>query len=111
MLPSPPKFDTASPRTLPAEGVVVSGDVTIDQPITVAGLLLERVPDGASMQIVAALPDGRITPLVWLYEYRNSYRHPFHFRRPIELPSGTMIRGVQRGARLLLMSEQRAKSR
>jgi hypothetical protein len=110
-LPPAPKFDTASPLTLPARGVVVSGDVTIDQPITLDGLLPEKVPNGASMQIIAVLPDGRMTPLVWLYEYRDSYRHPFLFRKPVELPSGTVIRGVQKGARLLLMSEARAKTR
>lgn len=110
-LPAPPKFDSSSPRALPPRGVVVSGDVTIDRAITLDGLLPEKVPDGASMQIIARLPNGSIAPLLWLYEYRDSYRHPFLFRRPIELPPGTMIRGVQPGARLLLMSGQRAKLR
>ena len=111
MLPAPPKFDSSSPRTLPPKGVVVTGDVTIDHAIRLDGLLPEKVPNGASMQIIARLPNGSIAPLLWLYEYRDSYRHPFLFRRPIELPPGTMIRGVQPGARLLLMSDQRAKSR
>jgi hypothetical protein len=111
MLPAPPKFDTSSPRIRPAKGVVVSGDVTIDHAIRLDGLLPEKVPEGASMQIIARLPNGSIAPLLWLYEYRDSYRHPFLFRRPIELPPGTMIRGVQLGTRVLLMSDQRAKSR
>ena len=112
MLPAPPKFDSSSPRTLPPpKGLVVSGDVTIDHAIRLDGLLPEKVPDGATMQIIARLPNGRIAPLLWLYEYRDSYRHPFLFRRPIDLPPGTMIRGVQPGTRLLLMSEERAKSR
>jgi len=110
-LPAPPKFDSSSARTLSPKGVVVSGDVTIDHALTLDGLLPEKVPDGASMQIIARLPNGSIAPLLWLYEYRNSYRHPFLFRRPIKLPPGTMIRGVQPGARLLLMSDQGAKSR
>jgi hypothetical protein len=112
MLPAPPKFDSSSPRTPPPpKGVVVSGDVTIDHAIRLDGLLPEKVPDGASMQIIARLPNGSVAPLLWLYEYRDSYRHPFLFRRPIDLPPGTMIRGVQPGTRLLLMSDQRAKSR
>ena len=110
MLPAAPKFATSSPRIPPARGIVISGDVTIDHPITLEGLLPEKVPDGASMQIIAALPDGRMTPLLWLYEYRDSYRHPFLFRKPIDLPSGTVIRGIQKGARLLLMSRTRAKT-
>ena len=94
-LPAPPKFDAPAPRTPPAKGVVVTGEVTIDHPITLDGLLPETVPNGASMQIIAALPDGRILPLLWLYEYRDAYRHPFLFRRPVDLPSGTVIRGIQ----------------
>jgi hypothetical protein len=61
------------------------------------------VADDASMQIVAALPDGRIVPLVWLYEYKNSYRHPFLFRQPIHLPAGTMIKGLDASSTIDLL--------
>jgi hypothetical protein len=63
------------------------------------------------MQITAALPDGRIEPLLWLYEYKTSYRHPFLLRKPIELPSGTVIRGVPRQASILLLPVVGAKAR
>ena len=32
--------------------------------------------------------------IIWLYEFRDSARHPFLFRKPLEFPSQTVIRGV-----------------
>ena len=55
------------------------------------------------MQVVAALPGGDVEPLVWLYEYQDKYRHPFLFRKPLQLPRGTVIRGVRGGAKILLI--------
>jgi hypothetical protein len=49
------------------------------------------------MKIVAVLPDGGTTPLLWLYEYKDSYRHPFLFREPIDLPAGSTWRGIAHG--------------
>jgi hypothetical protein len=103
VLPPVPKFDKAPNDQIPSNGVVVRGDQTLGRPMTVDGIYPRTVPDGASMQIVAALPDGRIVPLIWLYEYKDRYRHPFLFRRPIALPAGTSIRGVRPDAEVLLM--------
>ena len=46
------------------------------------------------MKIVAVSPDGGTQPLLWLYEYKNSYQHPFLFREPIDLPAGTPSLGT-----------------
>ena len=104
--PQPPKFDTPA-GAVPTGGVVVRGEVTLRQMVSVDGLVLEHVPDRRSMQIVAALPDGRVEPLVWLYEYRNSFKHPFLFRRPLTLPTGTVIRGLPSTASLTLLPAPR----
>jgi hypothetical protein len=72
--------------------------------LTIDGIVPERVPDRKSMQIVAALPDGRVEPLVWLYEYRSSFKHPFLFRRPLTLPAGTIIRGLPPAASVKLLT-------
>ena len=71
--------------------------------MTVDGVYPQHVPQGASMQVVAVLPDGDVEPLIWLYEFKDSSRHPFLFRKPLELPAGTVIRGVRAGARILLI--------
>jgi len=98
-----PTFSPAQPFQAPAHRLRVSGDVTLRQSMTVDGVLPETVPNGASMQITAVLPTGGVQPLVWLYEYRDTYRHPFLFRRPLELPSGTVIRGVRPPASVFLL--------
>jgi hypothetical protein len=59
------------------------------------------------MQVVAALPDGRIEPVVWVHEYRDNQRHPFLLRAPLALPAGTTIRGVSPDARLVLIPAKR----
>jgi hypothetical protein len=109
-LPEVPKFDKPSPFTPPKNGILVSGDLTLKRALRLDGLLPQSVPRGASMQIVAALPDGAVEPLVWLYEYENSYQHPFLFRKPLDLPAGTVIRGVQPRTRILLIPATTART-
>jgi len=65
------------------------------------GLLPEGKADGA--QIIAALPDGSVEPLLWLYGYSDRFRHPFLLRKPLSLPAGTLIRGVMPPASVLLL--------
>lgn len=102
-LPPPPKFEAAAEIRTPANATAITGDMKIDHAMTLEGLLPVHVPDGASMQIVAALPGGAVEPLLWLYEYTDKYQHPFLFRKPVSLPAGTVIRGVRDGATILLI--------
>jgi hypothetical protein len=102
-LPPAPKFAPQPPFQAPADKVRVSGPFTLRQAMTLDGVLPDSVPDGRSMQITAVLPSGAVQPLVWLYEYRNTYRHPFLFRKPLDLPAGTSIRGVQPPASIFLL--------
>lgn len=92
-LPEPPEFPQESmPSPEPAR--VVRNGATLESPVVIDGLFPRDVPDGGSYQIVAELPDGRVEPLVWLYEYRNEYGHPFLLEKPLELPAGTVIQGI-----------------
>ena len=47
---------------------------------------------------MAASPDGRVTPLIWLNGYDPHFPHPFLFARPVALAKGTTIRGLKPGA-------------
>lgn len=62
------------------------------------------------IKIVAALPDGGTAPLLWLYEYKDAYQHPFLFREPIELPAGSVIKGVPADAKITLLPGKRKKN-
>jgi len=66
-------------------------------------LLPKAVPDRESMQIIATLPDGRIEPLLWLYEYKAAFAHPFLLRTPLKLPRGTVIGGVPKTSKIALL--------
>jgi hypothetical protein len=102
-LPQKPKL--TKPASTPAKRnqIVVSGEHTLRTSFKLAGLIPEKVPAGASMKILAKLPDGSIEPLVWLYEYKNEYKHAFLLRTPLTLPAGTLIRGVPSGASIILL--------
>jgi len=102
-LPPPPKFVKPPRFDVPTNAIAVSGDVKLDRAVALDGVLPAHVPHGASIQVVAALPDGGVEPLIWLYEYDESHRHPFLFRKRLDLPAGTVIRGVPTDARILLI--------
>ena len=103
-LPEPSSFPTAAPSNDPAPTAQVSGPLTLGRPITLDGLLPERVPTGQSLRIVAILPGGTVQPLVWLHDFDNRFRHPFLFRRVMDLPSGTVIQGVPTSASIGLLT-------
>jgi len=108
-LPPAPKFEAPAPFSVPADALAVTGPVTLTRPLTIDGVFPERVPAAVSMQVVAALPNGDVQPLVWLYEYEDRYRHPFLFRKPLELPAGTVVRGVRPDATIRLLPAVRTK--
>jgi hypothetical protein len=61
------------------------------------------VPDNLSVQMTAELPDGSLEPLLWLHDYKKEFGHVFLLRTPLELPAGTVIRGVPPGASVGLL--------
>ena len=87
----------------PSDAIVIGVDTVLTRPARVAGLLPQRVAPDASLQIVAALPDDSVRPLVWLYRYERGHTHPFWFAEPMDLPAGTVIRGVPDDASVLLL--------
>ena len=103
ILPKEPKFDSPDTFKLPKNGISVSGDLILDRRLSLDGLFPLAVPSGISARIVASLPDGETKPLLWLYEYKDAYQHPFLFRKPIDLPVGTVIHGVPKNATIVLI--------
>jgi len=102
-LPKEPKLDKPPAFRIPKDGIGLSGDVTLDRDVAVDGLLPVKVASGASIKIIASLPGGETEPLLWLYEYKDSYQHPFLFRSRKDLPRGTVIRGVPPDAKIVLI--------
>ena len=105
-VPPPPKFTDASTPEPPANGIVVSGDFAVLHPFTLDGIWPQKVADRESVKITAEFPDGSVQPLLWLYEYKKQYGHPFLFQNPIELPRGTVISGIPANASMALLPLQ-----
>jgi mono/diheme cytochrome c family protein len=106
LLPPLPTFAAAAPFTPPSNAIHVAGALTLESPLVLDGLLPDRGVEG--MQITAIRPDGSVEPLLWLYGYKDAYRHPFLLRRPLALEAGTIIRGVRAPGSVWLL---RASSR
>ena len=53
--------------------------------------------------MTAETPDGSIYPLIWLDQFTMKFNHPFILRTPLELPAGTMIKGVPSAASINLV--------
>jgi hypothetical protein len=103
-LPAPPKAVEASIwESPPAEGLTVRGDFAVLKPLTLDGIWPRTVADRESARITAEFPDGTVQPLLWLYEYKKQFGHPFLFRAPIELPAGTTISGIPPSSSLVLL--------
>jgi hypothetical protein len=73
------------------DALMIATGARLDRALSVDGirLLPNTVIDSA--RIIAFLPDGRIQPLIWLYNFDSKWNHAFHFRETVELPAGTRI--------------------
>jgi mono/diheme cytochrome c family protein len=91
-------------ETWPAEpapaAMAISGDFKLVRGVTLDGLVPVSVPEKASFQVTAELPDGTVEPLVWFQNYKPQFAHAFLLRSPLALPAGTVIRGVPEEAKI-----------
>ena len=107
-LPTPPKPSDPGISEPAADGIVISGDFAVLRPFTLDGIWPKTVPDRESVKIIAELPNGTVEPLLWLYEYRKQYGHPFLLRTPLELPAGAVISGIPSNSSFVLLPLQPA---
>jgi hypothetical protein len=105
-----PPIAAATPADTATE-IIASADSTLKKAVMLDGLRPETVPSNASFQVTAELPDGRVEPLLWLQNYKKEYGHPFLLRRPLDLPAGTVIRGIPREANIALLSARPAQAK
>jgi hypothetical protein len=78
----------------PGDEVKISGDARLPRQVLLGALWPAQIPEGASFQVTAELPDGRVYPLLWLKDYKVKFNHPFVLRTSLLFPAGTWIRGV-----------------
>ena len=102
-IPPAPKLDSSAAAGPPQASLTVSGDFTVKSGFTLDGLWPQRVPDKASFQVTALLPDGSLQPLLWIQAYKPAWGHAFLLRNPLELPKGTVIQGIPKDASVTLL--------
>jgi len=89
-----PKFE---PPSMPSgtrqlsDAILVSTRVVLEKGTCVAGIRPQTNKRIESARITAQLPDGRLEPLLWLYNYEPTWNHVFRFRTPLTFPRGTLI--------------------
>ena len=93
LLPKDPHFQTPSRSPSHAGPRVDRGWKlhTQTRHITVTGIRPKSLMEGRSVKVIAALPDGAIEPLIWLYDYKPEFDRTYYFRKPLKLSAGTKI--------------------
>ena len=89
-LPSVPPPEIRKPARA-ARGMTLRGDITLTRGITATGIAPREMQPGATLQIMARLPDGSVENLLWLRNNRAEWKRSFYFRQPLALPKGTLI--------------------
>jgi hypothetical protein len=85
-VPSIPNLDTKTEAAPPSERFELQTATILSRDVTAIGI----EPDGP-VQIIAALPDGRIEPLIWVRVFSPLQPKAYYFRDPLQLPKGSRI--------------------
>ena len=89
-----PKASAAAALKTPTpcrDAVVISTRRTLEKSIVLTAVRPMVKTPVTSARIVAVSPDGRVEPLVWLFDYDPAWRATFRFRRPLVLSPGTVV--------------------
>jgi hypothetical protein len=91
LLPKTPVKRAAVITSPLKDAITIDTRMDLKQPLRVFGIRpLSAVPVKSS-RVIALLPDGRIQPLVWLYQFEPEFKRTFTFREPLEMPRGTVV--------------------
>lgn len=93
LLPPAPKAGTAAAAQVAVHGaeIVVDGRLVLDHAVTLAAIRAKSMLKGSSIQVIAQRPDGRIDPLLWIYNYQPKWDQTYVYRSPLRLPKGTIL--------------------
>jgi hypothetical protein len=92
-MPSRPKQSNwlDAPVPLGASAVPVSTATKLDALERVVAVRVKDLKKGASVQVIAARPDGSVEPLLWIYQYNPGFARTYYYKSAISLPAGTQI--------------------
>ena len=92
-VPADPKLTDWSDPDAPkgSAEVVVANAAKLEAQERVLAIRPKDLKKGASVQIIAARPDGTIEPLLWIYKYNPQFVRTYYYTAPLSLPAGTKI--------------------
>ena len=79
--------------TVPAGAAAhrVRTETKIATPVSVVALWPTPTDGARSIEIATTTPDGVISPLLWIKEFRPDWRSPYVLSSPVALPAGTRL--------------------
>jgi len=86
---------------------IVDGSYTVKHAMTIVAIRPASLMEGSSVKLVAERPDGQITPLIWLYDYKPQFDRTYYFRKPVSLPPDTRIEEYPRDKGALALVAQK----
>jgi hypothetical protein len=86
----------------------VAGGTVLGHAMTVNGVEVKSLDTGGSLRAFAQLADGRMEPLIWIYQYNPKFQRPYYFRKPLMLPAGARI--LMGAGSLSLLSSTKMKA-
>lgn len=89
----PPAPDLTAPKSPrpQAPALVVKGSLTLKTATELIAIEPGPLGPGASLQVIAVLPDGVIEPLIWVEKFNPDYNRIYYFKQPLRLPPGSRI--------------------
>jgi hypothetical protein len=92
-VPATPKMadwqDPSAPQG--SSGVVIAGQAKLEAGVHAVAIRPKELKKGASVQVIAARPDGTIQPLLWIYQYNPDFPRTYYYTAAFDLPPGTEI--------------------
>jgi hypothetical protein len=80
-----------TPMAAGAAGHRVRTETRLVADVSAIALWPNPSPGARSIEITATTPEGVISPLLWIKDYRQEWRSPYFLSNPVALPRGTRI--------------------
>ena len=88
--PKPQKWlDAAMPKN--TAQIEAGSGTKLENASQIVAIRPVELKKGASVQVIAARPDGTFEPLLWIYQYNPAFQRTYYFKKPQNLPAGTEI--------------------
>ena len=88
----------------------ISGSPVLKEAISLDAVAVIQARRESSFRLSAELPDGGILPVLWIQSYLPGSPQQYRYRTTLQLPAGTVIRGVPAGVVIQLLSARPAGS-